>query len=187
MVAGVALCVLGCRTVVREMQRSESLDAPERLALQGVELTLTTHLWIDAPPDAKRGELHGRLVVEETQGRPMPSDLRLYHFQVIHRSAGGALSNFRLPGEGVRASTNASNIVLEFHLEGYRTEAVPFDVAVSLTDKSEKRYILLGKNQPVSRGAPADHATRTDIPTFTFDAVERVGRVPHYYHPVPKK
>lgn len=162
----------GCSTIVREVQHSQSLRAPERLAILDVELNLETYLWIDSATNAKLGRLNGRLIVRDTEGRPVPSELRLYHFQVMRGGFGDTLSNYRLPGEGVSPMPTGERIIFQFYSEDLYTDK-PVDVAVSLTDKSFKRHVLLARNQPIHRKPPDDVKAHPEEKIF---GLSRVGR-----------
>jgi hypothetical protein len=149
------VCAGGCRTVVREVQRSEAKDAPEVLAFDGSELVLATYLWADAPPEKSSGFLRGQLTVSDRRGKPVPRTLRLYHFQLVRPAFGSWLSNFPVTGERAWIAKVSPDIVCEFRADDKKRPVTTYDVVVSMTDAAGNRYALKAVAQPVHREAPS--------------------------------
>jgi hypothetical protein len=147
------VCAGGCRTVVREIQRSEARDAPEVLAFDGCELVLTTYLWTDAPPEKSSGFLRGQLTVSDRRGKPVPRTLRLYHFQLVRPAFGSWLVNFRVTGERAWIVKLSPDIVCEFRADDRKLPVTTYDVVVHMIDAAGNRYALKAVAQPVHREA----------------------------------
>lgn len=148
----------GCRTIVRELQRSEAREAPEVLAVDGCELVLTTYLWAEAPLDASSGFLRGRLTVSDRHGKPVPRTLRLYHFQLVRPALGSWLVNVRVTGYEAWIAQVKPDIVCEFHIDRRKLPITSYDVVANLADPDGNRYTVKAASQPVHRGPPPPRA-----------------------------
>lgn len=142
------LALTGCNLIVAESQRSESLEASDRLAIGDHQLELEVYLWSAEPPGSgkmlNRRTIHAQAVVQETTGKQLPPELRLDHYQFILDEPTGVW-NYRVERNGsVRHEGN--RLVLTFdHLMKHTKRDVPVHVSVSLTDDKGTRYQMTSK------------------------------------------